>query len=125
MEPLPGLIQGLGTHDSELSYKYTCLVSEGRQVEVELYTAGTGWRMNATQRGGDRQSAQQGRPGSTPGPVTLSWWTRWRGSCPGLAGPRRLGGSGAPGPRQRQQRCVGSAHIIQGLVGQEASSVGR
>lgn len=57
-----------------------------------LYTAGIGLEAELhTQE--DRQSAQQGRPGSVLGPVTLGWWASQRGSCPGLVRPRCPGGS--------------------------------
>lgn len=73
-----------------------------------LYTAGMG-----LERG--RQPGQQGGLGSILGPVTLGWWVCWRGSCPGLPGPRSCA---------CWQRHLGSAHVVQGLVGHEASSGG-
>lgn len=48
---LPGPIQGLGTHDAELCYKYMCLVSEGGQrAETVLYTAGIGLEADHRER---------------------------------------------------------------------------
>lgn len=77
-----------------------------------LYTAGMGLR---AQHHTERQSTQQGTPGSILGPVRLAWWTcRWgRGSCPALVTPRRPRGSPAQGPGQHP----GLAHILQGLGG--------
>lgn len=62
-------------------------------MEKVLYTAVEAWRLNATST--DRQSAQQGSPGSILGPVTLAWWAHRRGggARPGLVVPRHPGGS--------------------------------
>lgn len=72
------------------------------------------------------ESAQQGRPGSILGPVTLGWWASQHGVLSRVGEARvpwRL-----PGPVQDPGRCwqwhLGSAHIIQGLVGHEGAQQG-
>lgn len=88
LQPPPGPFQGLGTHDSEVCYKYMCLVSEGDRGRrggcTQLVKA---WRLNTT--GTDSPPARQA--GSILGPVTLGCWGAGRGPVQG--NPARVGSS--------------------------------
>lgn len=88
-----------------------------------LHTTGVGLKAEChRERKTDRQSTRQGQASSILGPVTLGWWARSGGLIQCWQGPSTLG---APWPRSWAVPAVGSAHVVQGLVGHEALSGGR